>query len=345
MIHGVSLLYRVRSLSKVSHKEVGKRNEGYLEAYFQLMTINGSVHIFNAARELKILHVFAKGPKTSLEIATELDLNHGILRLLLDGLVELKLLEKSNDLYWASPTLLLLKGSYENLGTSYWEHLPEFVRTGVPLVQMNEKTVAEKEYVGQVESLEWMMSATAFEAIDLLEIGRRRKGLKILDIGAGSGIWSLTMLIKDSGAKATLLDFGEVLKVAKIKAREKNVQNRTSWIEGDFFETPISETYDLVIVGNVLHIQSYDKNIELFKKIRSLLSPNGEILIFDLIPRRDGNNLMRILYELGLRIRTKSGKVYKRHEIKNMLTVAGYSRFDFYDLDATPKLIGLCIAK
>ncbi len=335
----------MRSLRNITNGPVNKRNTDYLEAYFELMALNGSSYLIKAARSLKIFPAFSSGPLSAEDLVKKMDYNLDATRLLLDGLVELKLLEKKNDLYIPSPVLALLKGDYENLGSDYWEHLSALIKTGKPLVKMDSPENSEKEYEKQVKSLEWMMHSAALEAVKLLDIGGKRKKLNILDVGAGSGVWSIAMLLNDPESKITLLDWEKVLKVARQRVDKERIGHRVSFLEGDYFKIDIPDTYDLIIVGNVLHTQSRSNNIKLLKKLKESLSSSGEILIFDVIPQNKQWQLLRILYELGLRIRTEEGKVYHESEIREILEQAGYSMVTTKYLNSAPHIVGMCIAR
>jgi ubiquinone/menaquinone biosynthesis C-methylase UbiE len=219
------------------------------------------------------------------------------------------------------------------------------IKTGEPLKKMNDQKESEKEYTQQVSSLDWMMSPSSYEMVSLLDIGKLRKNLNILDVGAGSGVWSLPIVSADTTSKTTLLDWEAVLSFAKKKVTEKKLEKRTSYLVGDFFEIELVQKYDLIIVGNIVHTQSREKNLILLKKLKHALAVNGELLVIDVFPENDQWRLSRLLYDIGLKLRTEEGGVYEIDEVCSMLREVGLMNIEVnYMSRVPPHIMGVCIA-
>ena len=336
----------MRGLKKINKGPLTGKNRTYLDTYFQLMALNGSVRVLEVTRELKILKPFKTGPKTAKEVSSVLKYSYKPIKIVLEALASLNLLEKKGELFVPSPVLSLLVGDYENLGNDYWDHLPELIKTGKPLLTIEKPKEIENQYAKQVKSLDWMMSPSAHEAVKLLRVGERRKNLKILDVGAGSGVWSLAVVSRDPSSHTTLLDLKKIIDIAKKNVDDKKLRSQVSYIKGDFFKVNLPKKFNFVIVANVLHIQSKRKNINLLKRLKKALSPEGEILIIDILPKDEEVRLPRLLYEIGLMLRTKDGQVYEQGEIISMLTKAGFSSVETIYIDQVPPyLMGMIMAR
>jgi len=102
---------------------------------------------------------------------------------------------------------------------------------------------------------------------------------KILDIGAGTGIFSEYILKKYPKASLTLIDISEkMLEVSKLRFKDfSNVK----YIAHDYSTYNFNEKYDIIISSlSIHHLLDYEK-LELFKKCYSILSPNGMFINSD----------------------------------------------------------------
>jgi tRNA (cmo5U34)-methyltransferase len=103
----------------------------------------------------------------------------------------------------------------------------------------------------------------------------------ILDIGAGTGLYSAMLLERYPDAKLTLIDFsGEMLDLAKKRFAGRE---NTTFVLGDYTEYPFAERYDLVISALSIHHLNAAAKRKLYGRVSNLLAPNGEFLNADQI--------------------------------------------------------------
>lgn len=96
---------------------------------------------------------------------------------------------------------------------------------------------------------------------------------KILDLGAGTGIFSQFVLEKYPLADITLLDFSEqMLSVAR--ERFKDIKN-VSFQVADMMTFKPQQKYDAVISSLAIHHLTDEDKQKLFKKIHSMLNDGG----------------------------------------------------------------------
>jgi len=266
--------------------------------------------------------------------------------LLLGVLIALGLLGKEGEHYALGPVMQYLMGNYQDLGEKYWEHLPEYLKTDKPMMKMDDTADSEKHYQVQAASLEWMMAPSAELAARRLGIGDERKDLQILDVGAGSAVWSLTFARHDPGTHVTALDWQGVLEVAQNVAQRYGVQERLSTIAGNYHEVELpQEQYDLVVIANVAHLETFQSNVSLLKRLSNTIKPKGELVIIDIFHNQEKGQLFSSLYALGLGLRTKSGKVHQRTDLEKMLHEASYQVKQFFPLEVTPHTMGILLAQ
>ena len=76
---------------------------------------------------------------------------------------------------------------------------------------------------------------------------------RLLDIGGGTGIYSIAWLQRHPDLRAIVFDRPEVLKVAAEMAQAYGVADRLERQPGDMFSGPLPGDVDVVLLSNVLH--------------------------------------------------------------------------------------------
>lgn len=110
------------------------------------------------------------------------------------------------------------------------------------------------------------------------------KNIEILDLGVGTGITSKLLQSLLPSAQLTVVDFSkQMLKNAVNKLGKKNVK----YLFGDYSKFKFDQKYDLIISVIGLHHQNNAGKKKMFKKIYSLLKPDGVFIFGDLITYRD----------------------------------------------------------
>ncbi|MDJ0905594.1 MAG: methyltransferase [Woeseiaceae bacterium] len=318
---------------------------GALHAYFQLMNMNGAARIYRAAQELGVHDALRVGAASSAEVAEACGLQEHPVALLLDGLCALGTVTSAAGRYSLAPVADFLSGNYRNLGDEYWDFLPTFLRTGTPLARMDSTDQSEAQYVQQVSALAWMMAPAAEAFAGLLGMGTARKSLRILDVGGGSGIWSLTCARHDAGTTVTVSDWPAIVDIAAGFARRMALSDRFTALPGNYHETDFGTgEFDLAIVANVTHIETPEGNVNLFRRIHDALGPGGEIAIVDVIPAQPEGRLSASLYALGLGLRTESGQVHSAAALRQYLAQAGFGHAVVEPILAPPFTMGAVIA-
>jgi tRNA (cmo5U34)-methyltransferase len=103
----------------------------------------------------------------------------------------------------------------------------------------------------------------------------------VLDVGAGTGLYSAMLLGRYPEAKLTLIDFSEeMLNLAKDRFAGRE---NTTFILGDYTEYPFDEKYDIVISALSIHHLDAAGKRRFYKRAFDLLAPGGEFLNADQI--------------------------------------------------------------
>jgi ubiquinone/menaquinone biosynthesis C-methylase UbiE len=155
----------------------------------------------------------------------------------------------------------------------------------------------------------------------------------LIDVGGGSGIYSIALVQKNPGLNAVIVDRPEVLKVAREMAQTYGVDDRIAYQPGDMFHSPLPRG-DIVLLSNVLHDWDVPDCEALIKRCAHSLSPGGRLLIHDVFLNDELDGPLPIaLYSAALFCLTE-GRAYSAAEYRAWLAAAGLK-----PVPVTPTLI------
>lgn len=296
----------------------------------------GNSQMLNAALEYDFFTLVHGGRHTYDEIAEQAGTVPRSTRILLDGLIALGLLDKREGKYFLTPLseAFLVKGKssyigdFRHVAMAPWDgmgRLIETLKTGKPLGRLDtgsELHVWEKLVVGIIPIAEPVARALC----DLLSIGVKRTGLRVLDIGGGSSIFGMTILTRDPSAEITQLDWPNVNAVARRLNRERGLDGRIRFIDGEFRTAGIRDGYwDLVLASNFCRFESPEGNGELFRKANRTLKPSGLFIINDFVPNEERTGpTLALRFSVYALTNTPNGECYTLSEYTRWLRDAGF---------------------
>jgi ubiquinone/menaquinone biosynthesis C-methylase UbiE len=188
-----------------------------------------------------------------------------------------------------------------------------------------------------------MFAASAKELAGRVPASAKR----ILDVGCGSGIWSLSIAARSSDARVTGLDFPAVLQSFRAKAKELELTDRIDVIEGDVHAVDAPKgAFDLVVVANVLRLETPDRAKRILERIAPAVAEGGALLVIDALgegtPEKER---ARSIYALHLGMRTEQGSVHAPSTIRGWLASVGLGRVESIDVATNPGAVGALLAR
>jgi len=168
------------------------------------------------------------------------------------------------------------------------------------------------------------LAGRARNVAPLLVRGAPLDGVRtLLDVGGGTGIYSIAYLQAHPGLRAIVWDRPEVLKVAREFADEHGVADRLELVEGDMFRDPVPAEADAALLSNILHDWDVPDCRVLIGRCAGALPPGGRLLIHDVFLDDDlGGPLPVALYSASLFTLTE-GRAYSAGEYRSWLAGAG----------------------
>jgi hypothetical protein len=147
----------------------------------------------------------------------------------------------------------------------------------------------------------------------------------LLDVGGGTGIYSIAFLQRQPSLRAIVWDRPKVLEVAREMAASYGVADRLECRPGDMFVDPVPLGCDVMLLSNVLHDWDVPECRALLRRCSEALLAGGRLLIHDVFlnDALDGP-LPVALYSAALFALTE-GRAYSAAEYRGWLTESGLS--------------------
>jgi ubiquinone/menaquinone biosynthesis C-methylase UbiE len=209
--------------------------------------------------------------------------------------------------------------SLEGMERLVWAQLPRFLQTGETLFESMGRAQA---YSRVTPHLGEMFAADAARLALEVEIPA---GARILDVGAGSGVWSLAMARPHADVRVTAVDFEVVLPRFRERASALGLGHRVDTISGSYFEAALpGQGFDCAIVANVLHLESPARAQELLLRIAPALRPSGTWVICGCFSRGGlEEERERAAYALHLAMRVRGGYPHRQDDVARWLGAGG----------------------
>ena len=185
------------------------------EYFINLALCYQASQILSAAINLDIFTILESGAKNISEIILHLEADEGALVRLSNALVSLNLLERKNGRFYNTKTSsqFLVKGKKKYLGNAihhgsnlwdFWKGLDDQIRSGEGRRPNDEQL---REYPHRLEDyLSAMDDFAELKADMIADVLSIKKDSKMLDLGCGRGIYSLTFASQNSKLHCTLVD-------------------------------------------------------------------------------------------------------------------------------------------
>jgi len=295
-------------------------------------------HVLATAVELDIFSVAQAGNGSLEKIAKGLNTPLRSTRMLLDALVGIGLMHKAKGLYKLSPEAkaFLIKGEPDYLGSALafdeaaskkWFHLTEAVRSGKPVAEIigpEQRKIFFKELVKQIFPFSFASSVVLCKK---LGVGKTLKAQKILDVGCGSGAWSIAFALADGATQVVALDYPEILEVTQAFIKRFRLQKQYTFKPGDFHDTHFESGYDVIMLGHICHGEGEAQTRKLIKKAYDALKPGGRLLIGEFVANdlRTGPELP-LLFALTMLLHTENGDVFTVKDLKRWLDFVGFKK-------------------
>lgn len=264
--------------------------------YFEILRMQALSAALAAALRANLLEALFEGQKDVTTLAQQCQLNPRACETCLNVLVAAGILERYREDYALSQTMRLLMGADTQFQQNVFEHADSFLRLGKPAQSL-------EQHHRRLVDRQWTHTAAAMQMAEVLQIGSQRKGLEVLDLGCGAGVFSAAMAYRDPDMKVTLVDSESNLRLAMETYQSIEIDSRAQWIADDYrrWDVPL-ERYDLVLLPEVVQLEQDSDAVILLGRACDGLRVGGEVIVVEPLLEQDGPllSIRSYAFELGL---------------------------------------------
>jgi len=295
--------------------------------------------VLAAAHQRGLLAALERGAADAAALTATLGLDARAAALALELLVSFGIAERRSDGGYAlGPALReaarLVPGGLAN-DLAVWSHLSGFLTHGDPVTDMDGGTDRRAAlYAGVAAGLGQMWAGAAGQ----LAVALAGHGPRVLDVGCGSGVWSLALAAARPDCTVTGVDLPPVLPAFEERARAVGAAGRARPLGGDAHAIQLADaSFDVVIVANLLRLESPPRAAALLARLAPALAPGGQLVVVDaLAGGTPAAERRRAVYALHLGLRTRQGGVHTPADVRRWLAAAGLEDAEAIDLGDTP---------
>jgi SAM-dependent methyltransferase len=233
---------------------------------------------------LDVFTPLASGPADAQAVALACGCSLAGIRLLLDYLSSIGLLERHANSYALTPTCATFfvpkRQSYvgdvvlQRTAAETVEGYLEALRSGQPY--STERPWAQEAWLqsyGSPQLALEMWRLAGFEP-------GQESSLRLVDLACGCAIKSLALAHADPTVHIECVDSGEVLEVARDLAKRLGILSQVVFVPGDILTVDLGEgRYDAALLGQITHYFAAEQNMALFKRVQRSLVPGGVLVI------------------------------------------------------------------
>ncbi|MEM6688296.1 MAG: class I SAM-dependent methyltransferase [Planctomycetota bacterium] len=317
--------------------------ERTLAQYHGLMQVNASSHLLRSARNLGVLKELREGQRTRTQLAESLSLVPDRLSLLIEALMAIGIVESYGDDLALSRAGHLLCQYDEDFGDGVWQTLESLVRGEVQREASDD--LMQSNYLAATQ---WIHTSSAMQAAEILDVGGESmpKGISILDLGCGSGVWGAAMAYRDEESHLTVADLPSAVASAKATAESIGLTDRFTTIEGDPDEVAIeSGAFDLSLVAQRLSARADEPAVSLIARAAEATKPGGQVVVIDLFRGKSNLNLSDSIEALRLDLATRAGRMRTLQEGQAIMAAAGLGDVQFTYLPDSRTQLGMLVGR
>ncbi len=287
-------------------------------------------HLF-AASELGLFEALADSPTTIEGLAARTGLTRRAARISADAMVALGLLERDGDSYRNSPAAAtFLSGSgpadlrpllrcWGEISYPAWNRLADALAKG-PAHEVFE--LDEKQTEVFSAGIEAILAGPAAELPRVFDFSRSER---LLDVGGGTGSWSIAVARRYPQLEATVLELPAVAPVARRKIEESGLDSRVGVVTGDAMAEELPSGYDVFLVANLVHYWSPEQNLDLLRRVRRAAEPGSHLLLVDFWTDPTHTEPLQAALMAGeFAVHLRSGDVYSVQEVRGWLGQTGW---------------------
>ncbi len=282
-----------------------------------------------SAIELDVFTAVGSGASAA-EVAKKIQADARATEMLLNALVALKMLQKSGGKFENTPMSrrFFTAGSPDNARPAQlhianlwkrWSTLTEAVRAGTRVAERGRS----EEWTGSfIAAMDHNARGRAEAMVKAAGVNGARR---MLDLGGGSGAYSIAFAKAAPELRGIIIDLPDVLPITREHLQRAGVADRISTRAGDMLQAELGRDYDLALLSAICHMFSPEENQKLLARIHGALAPKGRVVIQDFVLEAEKTApKFGALFALNMLVGTQAGASYSEPEYTDWLRAAGF---------------------
>lgn len=148
---------------------------------------------------------------------------------------------------------------------------------------------------------------------------------RLLDIGGGTGSWTISIAQRYPELEATVLELPVVVPMARQRIADAGLASRVTVEVGDAMSGEVPTGFDVFLVANLIHYWDPEDNRALLQRIRSAADPGARLLLADFWTNATHTEPLHAALMAGeFAVHLRHGDVYSVEEIRNWLSQTGW---------------------
>jgi SAM-dependent methyltransferase len=284
------------------------------------------------ALELDLFSAIANGA-TAARVAAARDTDPRATEMLMNALTAMKLLTKEGDVFHTTPVTarFFSSGSPDNSQPAFmhtvnmwerWSTLTESVRAGTAVGREELDQRGEDWTNAFISAMHRNAQERAPHVVRAVAPNGARR---LLDLGGGSGAYSIAFAQAVPELRAEVLDLPSVIPLTREYVATARLADRITTRCGDMRSDRFGRDYDLILLSAICHMFSADENRDLLARAHAALAPGGRLVIQEFILDADKTSpRSAALFSLNMLVGTKAGASYSEPEYAGWLRAAGF---------------------
>ena len=278
------------------------------------------------ALELDLFTALGEGA-TAAEVASRLSTNPRATEMLLNALVAVGALCKRDAVFRCTVESKALGPRAPGLLHTVhlwntWSSLTECVKSGRAVQSRGPEGFPEARTRAFIAAMHARARDSAEGTVRLSGI---RDAKRMLDVGGGSGAFSIAFAQVCPELRVEILDLGAVVPLAEEYIHEAGLRGRIRVRPGDMRTAEFGQGFDLVLLSAVCHMFGEDENRSLIQRCARALLPGGHLVIREFILQEDRTApLHAALFALNMLVGTEHGNTYTEREYRTWMQEAGF---------------------
>jgi SAM-dependent methyltransferase len=287
-------------------------------------------HLF-AASELGLFEALADSPTTIDGLAARTGLTPRAARISADAMVALGLLERDRDTYrnsQAAAVFLSGRGPADLRPLlKFWDKIsyPASIEMAEALARGPSTEIFElNDELQEVASagIEAILAGPAAALPRTFDCSGHRR---LIDVGGGTGSWSIAVAQAYPHIDATVFERSTVAEVARKRIESAGLASRVDVVVGDAMSGALPSGYDVVLIANLIHYWSPDENRALLRRVRSAAQPGSSLLLADFWTDPTHTQPPQAALIAGeFAVHLRKGDVYSVDEVRGWLEETGW---------------------